>query len=55
MRANPIVHHVIPVVEDDMPVRLSSQSPLRLLDRRLEEVALPKLGTKLDKRCARTS
>ena len=32
-----------------MPVRLSPQSPLRLLDRRLDELALPKHGTKLDK------
>ena len=32
-----------------MPVRLSAQSLLRLLDRRLEELALPKHGTKLDK------
>ena len=49
MRANPIVHHVCPVMKDDKPVRLSSQSPVRLLDRRLEELALPKHGTKLDK------
>ena len=49
IRANPIVHHVSPVMEEDMPVRLSAQSPLRLLDRRLDELALPKHGTKLDK------
>ena len=49
IRANPIVHHVSPVMEDDVPVRLSGQSPLRLLDRRLDELALPKHGTKLDK------
>ena len=49
IRAYPIVHHVSPVMEDDMPVRLSVQSPLRLLDRRLDELALPKHGTKLDK------
>ena len=48
-RANPIVHHVSPVMEDGMLVRLSGQSPLRLLDRRLDELALPKHGTKLDK------
>ena len=36
-------------MEDDMPVRLSGQSPLRLLDRRLDELALPKHGTKFDK------
>ena len=29
IRANPIVHHVSPVMEEDMPVRLSAQSPLR--------------------------
>ena len=50
IRANPIVHHVSPVINIDMPVRLSGQSPLRLLDRRLDELALPKHGTKLDKR-----
>ena len=57
IRANPIVHHVGPVMEDDMPVRLSGQSPLRLLDRRLDELELPKHGTKLDKwtRIERTS
>ena len=33
IRAGPIVHHVS---------RLSAQSPLRLLDRRLDELALPK-------------
>ena len=49
IRANPFVHHVSPVVEVDMPLRLSSRSPLRLLDRRLGELALPKHGTKLDK------
>ena len=49
IRANPIVHHVSPVVEDDMPLRLSSRSALKLLDRRLDELALPKQGTKLDK------
>ena len=43
-RANPIVHHVGPVMEDDMTVRLSGQTPLRLLDRRLDELALPKHG-----------
>ena len=32
-----------------MLVRLSGQSPLKLLDRRLDELALPKQGTKLDK------
>ena len=42
------VHRVSPVVAVDMPVRLSSRSPLNLLDRRLDELALPKLGTKLD-------
>ena len=41
IRANPIVHHVSPVMEDDMPVRLSGQSPLRLLDRRLESWRYP--------------
>ena len=35
-----------------MPVLLSGQSPLILLDRRLDELALPKHGTKLDK-CTR--
>ena len=49
IRTNPSVHHVSPVMEDDMPVRLSCQSPLGLLDRRLDELALPKHGTKLDK------
>ena len=49
IRANPIAHHVSPVMEDDMPVRLSGQSPLRLLDRLLDELELPKHGTKLDK------
>ena len=49
VRANPIVHHVSLAVEDDMPLRLSSLSPLKLLDRRLDELALPKHGTKLDK------
>ena len=44
IRSNPIVHHVSRVVEEDMSVRLSAQSLLRSLDRRLEE-----LGTKLDK------
>ena len=48
-RATPIVHHVSPVMEDDMPLRLSSRSPLKLLGRRLDELALPKQGTKLDK------
>ena len=46
-------HHRDPtttvVMEDDMPVRLCGQSPLKLLDRRLDELALPKHGTKLDK------
>ena len=32
-----------------MPVRLSGQTPLRLLDRRLDELALPRHGKKLDK------
>ena len=32
-----------------MPARLFGQSPLRLLDRRLDELDLPKHGTKLDK------
>ena len=27
--ASPIVHHVSPVMEEDMPVRLSAQAPLR--------------------------
>ena len=36
-------------MEDDVPLRLSSRSPLKLLDRRLDELALPKHGTKLDK------
>ena len=49
IRASPIVYHVSPVMEEDMPVRLSAQSPFRLLDRRLDELALPKHGTKLDK------
>ena len=35
-------------MEDDLFVRLSGQSPLRLLDHRLDELALPKHGTKLD-------
>ena len=46
-------HHRDPtttvVMEDDMPVRLCGQSPLRLLDRRVDELALPKHDTKLDK------
>ena len=41
IHANPLVHYVSLVVEDDMPVRLSSRSPLKLLDRRLDELALP--------------
>ena len=49
IRANRIVHHVSPEMEEDMPLRLSAQSPLRLLNRRLDELALPKHGTKLDK------
>ena len=49
IRANPIVHHVSPVMEDDMPVRLFGQSPLRLLDRRLDKLELPEHGKKLDK------
>ena len=49
IRADPVVHHVSPVMEDDMPVRLSGQSPLSLLDRRVDELALPRHGTKLDK------
>ena len=49
IRGNPIVHHMSLVMEEDMPVRLSAQSPLRLLDRRLDERASPKHGTKLDK------
>ena len=49
IRANPIVHHVSFVVEDDKPFELSSQSPLKLLDRCLDELALPKHDTKLDK------
>ena len=49
IRANPTVHHVSPVMEEDIPVRLSAQSLLRLLDCRLDELALPKHGTKLDK------
>ena len=49
MHAKPIVHHGSPVLEDDMPWRPSSRSPLKLLDRRLDELALPKQGTKLDK------
>ena len=49
IRAKTIVHHVSPVMEDDMLVRLSGQSPLRLLDRRFDELVLPKHGTKLDK------
>ena len=36
-------------MEDDMPVRLSSRSLLKLLDRRWDELALPKQGTKLHK------
>ena len=48
-RANPIVHHVSPVVDVDVPLRLSSRLPLKLLVRRLDELALPKQGTKLDK------
>ena len=49
IRANPIAHHVSPAMEEDMPLRPSAKSPLRLLDRRLDELALPKHGTKLDK------
>ena len=49
IRANTIVHQVSPVMGDAMPVRLYGQSPLRLLDRRLDELALPKHGTMLDK------
>ena len=49
IHATPFVHHVSPVVEDDMPLRLSSRSPLTLLDRRLDELALQKHGAKLDK------
>ena len=49
IRANPIAHHVSPAMMEDMPLRPSAKSPLRLLDRRLDELALPKQGTKLDK------
>ena len=49
IRAKPIVHHVSPAMEDDVAVRLSGQSPSKLLDRRLDELASPKNGTKLDK------
>ena len=37
IHTNPIVHHVSLVVEDGMPVRLSSRSLLKLLDRRWDE------------------
>ena len=33
-----------------MPVKLSSRSPTNFLDRRVDELALPKHGTKLDKK-----
>ena len=46
--ANPTVHHVSLVLEDEMPLRLSSQSLSKLLVRRLDELALPGRGTKLD-------
>ena len=49
IRANPIVPHVSPVVEDDMTLRLSSRSLLKLLDRRWDELALPRQGTKLER------
>ena len=48
LRADPIVHHVSLAVEDGMPLRLSSRSAVKLLDRRLDELALPKQGTQLD-------
>ena len=41
--------HARPVAENDIPVRLSSRSSTILLDRRLDYLALPGHGTKLDK------
>ena len=49
VHTRPFLHHVSPVVVDHMPLRQSWRSPSNLLDRRLDELALPKHGTKLDK------
>ena len=47
MRANRIVHHVSPVMEDDVPVRLSSQSQVRLLDRRFGGAGITQVWNKV--------
>ena len=49
IHARPLIHHVRLVAGDDIPVKLSSRSRTSLLDRRLDELALPKRGKKLDK------
>ena len=49
IHARPLIHHVSLVAADDSPPRLSSRSPTHLLDRQLDELALPEYGTKLDK------
>ena len=52
IRAQPVTHHVGPMAkEDDVEDRAkpSAPSPTILLDRRLEELGLPKRGTKLEK------
>ena len=48
VHARPLIHHVRLHAVDDIPVRLSSRSPTNLVDRRSDELALPKHG-KLDK------
>ena len=48
IRARPLIHHVRRFVTDDILVKLSSRSPTNFLDRRLDDLALPKHGTKLD-------
>ena len=48
IRANRTVRHVSPVVEDDMPLRLSSRSPLKLLTVLWMSWHYLKQGTKLD-------
>ena len=48
IHARPLIHHVRRFVTDDIPVKMSSRSPRNFLDRRWDELALPKHGTKLD-------
>ena len=50
VHARPLIHHVRLDAVDDIPVRLSSRSLTNWLDRRLDELALPKHGTRLDRR-----